>query len=623
MGLWCASVRARLAATVRVMVVLASLVATWGAPALPARAAGGAGKSDLIGVAGNAFPWEANWTQFTGMLDNSHAGWARVELRWDQVEPARGRWDWGGTDSLVNAYAQHGFQQLGLLVYSVAWANGGSGNATVFGPPTDLDAWQEYVTQTVRRYKGQIHAWEIWNEPDVAMFWNNQDGGDPAGYLPLLQRAYAAIKAADPTAIVMNGAATGTERGATFVQRLLDLGGGQYLDAVAFHGYVPTGSIDDPFFRTVVWPLVNAAVQRAGKPLWITEVGWGSGYGGGSDAGTEAAQANLLARHLPMLFDLSNLSRVIVFQFKDPNDTPRFFGLTRADGTPKPAYTVLQTYANVLQGLTFQQHVPAADGVWDMRFGNGSRTVDVVWVQPSAQNVTVPATAASVRIWRLTGQVQTQAVAGGAVTVSVGTDPLIIDRDVAEPAPVGGNCRSFPETQHALCGAFLDFWSRYGGLSIFGYPLSDLRSENGLTVQYLERAKLEYHPEAANPDWRVVGELVGRTMTASRGGESPFQRQSGIASNADCNAYGETGHTLCFGFKKYWEQHGGLWMFGYPISQEFQEKNPDTGQVYTVQYFERARFEYHPDLAGTPYEVLLGRLGAQLACQRYSLACVG
>jgi hypothetical protein len=58
-------------------------------------------------------------------------------------------------------------------------------------------------------------------------------------------------------------------------------------------------------------------------------------------------------------------------------------------------------------------------------------------------------------------------------------------------------------------------------------------------------------------------------------------------------------------------------MFGYPISKEFEERNPDTGEVYKVQYFERARFEWHPENQGTPYAVLLGRLGAQLYDDRY------
>ena len=77
----------------------------------------------------------------------------------------------------------------------------------------------------------------------------------------------------------------------------------------------------------------------------------------------------------------------------------------------------------------------------------------------------------------------------------------------------------------------------------------------------------------------------------------------------------QTGHSLANGFKTYWEQHGGLAVFGYPISEEFTERNPDSGAAYTVQYFERNRLEYHPELAGTPYEVSLGRLGSELAPQ--------
>ena len=63
------------------------------------------------------------------------------------------------------------------------------------------------------------------------------------------------------------------------------------------------------------------------------------------------------------------------------------------------------------------------------------------------------------------------------------------------------------------------------------------------------------------------------------------------------------------GFKHFWERHGGLAVFGYPITQEFRERNADDGQVYTVQYFERARFEYHPEHKGTRYETQLGLLG--------------
>ena len=77
-------------------------------------------------------------------------------------------------------------------------------------------------------------------------------------------------------------------------------------------------------------------------------------------------------------------------------------------------------------------------------------------------------------------------------------------------------------------------------------------------------------------------------------------------------SFPETGMGIGGGFKYFWEQHGGLAQFGYPLTNEFQERNPADGQEYTVQYFERARFEYHPEHAGTPYETELGLLGRQL-----------
>ena len=55
----------------------------------------------------------------------------------------------------------------------------------------------------------------------------------------------------------------------------------------------------------------------------------------------------------------------------------------------------------------------------------------------------------------------------------------------------------------------------------------------------------------------------------------------------------------------------GLAVFGYPQSEEFSQINADTGKTYTVQLLERQRYEHHPELAGTPYEVSLGRLGAE------------
>lgn len=79
-----------------------------------------------------------------------------------------------------------------------------------------------------------------------------------------------------------------------------------------------------------------------------------------------------------------------------------------------------------------------------------------------------------------------------------------------------------------------------------------------------------------------------------------------------CAYFPETGHNVCGVFLEFWQQNGDLPVFGFPLTEAFEELNYDTGETYLVQYFERQRFEHHPENAGTVYEVLLGRLGAEI-----------
>ncbi len=77
--------------------------------------------------------------------------------------------------------------------------------------------------------------------------------------------------------------------------------------------------------------------------------------------------------------------------------------------------------------------------------------------------------------------------------------------------------------------------------------------------------------------------------------------------------FAATGHTLAPPLRDYWERYGGLAQFGYPLTEPYTETvTAGAGTPpaqYLVQYFERARFEYHPEYAGTPNAVLLGLLG--------------
>lgn len=84
-----------------------------------------------------------------------------------------------------------------------------------------------------------------------------------------------------------------------------------------------------------------------------------------------------------------------------------------------------------------------------------------------------------------------------------------------------------------------------------------------------------------------------------------------------CQTFSQTGHKVCGKFLTYWQQHGGLAQQGYPLSEEFTETSPLNGKPYTVQYFERAVLELHPENQ-PPYDVLLSQLGTYLGKEYYT-----
>jgi subtilisin family serine protease len=174
----------------------------------------------------------------------------------------------------------------------------------------------------------------------------------------------------------------------------------------------------------------------------------------------------------------------------------------------------------------------------------------------------------------------------------------------------------FPQTGHTLANAFLRYWQTHGGLEIFGFPISEEFTEvspvdgKPYMVQYFERNRFEYHPEHAGTEYEVLLGLLGNDVTKGR----KFTPLPAPVPNTESRAYfPETKHSLAQPFLKYWRDNGGLAVFGYPISEPLQEISPTDGKTYLVQYFERNRFEYHPENAGTKYEVLLGLLGIQIA----------
>jgi len=203
------------------------------------------------------------------------------------------------------------------------------------------------------------------------------------------------------------------------------------------------------------------------------------------------------------------------------------------------------------------------------------------------------------------------------VYLSISGPPSPVDR-AAPPATINlTNNLYFPETGHHLTGPFLRYWQATGGLALFGFPITEQFEEKNLndgkiyTVQYFERERFELHPEAKGTAYEVQLGLLGSNLLTINCRSFSRAAPSAEPNNPNRTYIPQTSHYLSGSFKRYWEQNGGLAIFGYPLSEEFGEQNPSDGKFYTVQWFERARFEYHPEAAGTRNEVQLGLLGSQ------------
>jgi len=154
------------------------------------------------------------------------------------------------------------------------------------------------------------------------------------------------------------------------------------------------------------------------------------------------------------------------------------------------------------------------------------------------------------------------------------------------PAPV--DFEYYSETGHNVTEPFLTFLRTTGGVARYGYPITEAYPDpkSGLLIQYFQRARLEWHP--GNPDpYKIQLGLLGDDLGKR---EPPILvTQIPPASDPSCHYFAETGHTACHKFLDYWKTNGGLDQFGFPIS----EPKIENGRI--VQYFQRARLEWHPE----------------------------
>jgi hypothetical protein len=198
--------------------------------------------------------------------------------------------------------------------------------------------------------------------------------------------------------------------------------------------------------------------------------------------------------------------------------------------------------------------------------------------------------------------------------------------------------RCFP-TGHCIEGPIRTFWEQHGGVQVFGYPISPQEElyvglvssvpwpvwfpGRQVQAQQFERYRLELHPGNEVKIGRLGSDILeqqGRSWWYEFGRVGPDRYE-----NLECLHFSTTSHNVCGKMLQAWRTNGiesdgqpgfsteeSLALFGYPLSEEHYEVLED-GNEYMVQWFERARFEIHPD-SDAPFQVEFGRLGALDVC---------
>jgi hypothetical protein len=152
-----------------------------------------------------------------------------------------------------------------------------------------------------------------------------------------------------------------------------------------------------------------------------------------------------------------------------------------------------------------------------------------------------------------------------------------------DPSPPS---RCFTATGHTVRGNFWRYFEAMGGVESLGYPITEPFEQEGRQVQYFEYARLEDH--ADNPGRPVIklsmlGERLGRRQ--------PPLKSSRVPPALDRNSryYLQMGHAVSGDFLSYFDEHGGLDRFGFPIAE------PLVLEGNLVQDFQRGRFAWHAD----------------------------
>lgn len=309
----------------------------------------------------------------------------RMDLHWDLLEPTQGSEEVlkNCLDPVMQKARNHGLDALLFLTGSAKHASSAPAGAPFPDqhPPRNPAAYTGFLKKLAMRYP-EVKTWQVWNEPNLPSSWRTPDSSTLVQeYGELLQFSVKALKDL-PTVVMTAGFAYWSELsdGSFLLKHLQDSGALKGIQTVAYHPYTfqPEGITlysNDPEFFLNRTRTVNEQLKAWNKKVWATESGW-STYAGPVEEQpliTPLQQADFLLKRMVLSADVG-FERMYLFTLTDLDGRAsfrdQFYGLLDVHGQPKPAFSALKRFLDVLQGdlqpktFTWPTSLPLKSQAW-------------------------------------------------------------------------------------------------------------------------------------------------------------------------------------------------------------------------------------------------------------------
>lgn len=349
---------------------------------------------------------EAQWEPIARMLRRTGIGWMRERLSWGQVEREEGKLEWGKYQTVADTLHGQGVRVYQIFHDSPGWTHPGEQTRN----PDDLRHVYRFTKEAAAHFRGQILAWEPWNEPDISFF--DQLGDKYAG---IQKAAYLGFKAGNPDVDVLLCSLC---RGhSAFSDNIFECGVADYVDVFNFHTYSPI----DRYVQTIrSWVSLAEGYGVSDRPIWLTEAGVRLLYKEGDELTPELERTQ--AEFVPRSFAISlagGVDRHFFFVLPFYPERGVQFGAMRKDLSPRPGLVAIATGVRLLgEGRFLGKLTAEPEGCEAYVFDNGKQRVAVVWASEEVE-ARLPVAAETVRVADLVGREREVRVQDGNLTLPV------------------------------------------------------------------------------------------------------------------------------------------------------------------------------------------------------------